>query len=215
MDAIDQNWDKPFSALAGNDRLLVEGAPETLFGAFAETDICDEDDHIVFGIPYDFGFEITHDHLHDDLYDGILVRGPHLHAGQRLRKYLVNSYGQTVPFSANSESIDLEEVTLDLDKVSAHLRDYLIELLSSERYGLDREYLAEALEVGDMGADGNAIEISIGVRANTDTTVGEVYDKYVWPFFAALANCTDPGTFNHGYWASEVAAKLDAEALTA
>lgn len=207
MDLIDSLAGEPLSALANNSHILIEGAPETLPGAFAETDIDEDDDFIIFGVPYDFGFEIIHDDLHDSLYDGMVVRGAD---GKRST---LKCQDMVVEFADGMDWSAAEEIPLDLEKVCARIRSFLIGLLSSERYGLDAEYLEEALEVGDVGADGNRIEISLGVRADTALTVGEVYDKFVWPFFAALANSTDPGTFNHPYWASTVCREIEKEEM--
>lgn len=206
MDTIDRNWNKPFSALAGHDRVIPEGVEDTIYGAYVETDIGQPGDSIVFGVDYDLAFDVAQDNLHDSLYLGEVIRNA---AGDRVE--LRTTDGETIAFDERGSYDSVEEVPLDMDRICDLMCDYLRGLLSQDRYQIPQE-LIDGLYVEHIVPDASRIDISIGIPSDHPGTVGEVFESIAWPFYGGIANGTDPGTFNHSYWASEAARMIEKSA---
>lgn len=82
-------------------------------------------------------------------------------------------------------------------KVQEWLMDYLC--------GQTRlpEAICRTVEVEDQGGDEPNISVTIKVDNTAAMTVEEMFTSIAQPFWASLANVTDPGTFNRPYlWAA-------------
>lgn len=84
------------------------------------------------------------------------------------------------------------------DAAQQRIKQFYLDLLRTERYGvtLDDDDLAVNLDVG--GDDPNyTVELYIDVTETV--TTGEVFERKISPFFAAMTNSNDWGTFMHPY----------------
>lgn len=54
-----------------------------------------------------------------------------------------------------------------------------------------------------------ALELAIPIDLTTGMKLGEFVEGYFMPFYAAMVNVTDPGTFNHPYLFSEIRNELE------
>lgn len=62
--------------------------------------------------------------------------------------------------------------------------------------------LIEQVTVDDISGDEPGIVVSVPLAVADPRTVEEAHDQVMWPFWAAMINMCDPGTFNWPYlWA--------------
>lgn len=82
----------------------------------------------------------------------------------------------------------------------AHVLKFFKELLAENRYWGAGSPFLETLDISNaMGGDDPNYTLSFIIPFDQEGTVGDVFEKIIDPFFAAVQNATDPGTFNHPY----------------
>ena len=70
--------------------------------------------------------------------------------------------------------------------------------------GVDKD-IVDSLEISqEMGGDEPNFTMTLAVPSDADMTVHQMFDRIVSPFFGAMKNGTDPGTFGHTYLFSDL-----------
>ena len=82
----------------------------------------------------------------------------------------------------------------------ARVLKFFQDLLAGNRYWGAGSPFLETLDISSqMGGDDPNYTLSFIIQFDQEGTVGDVFENIIDPFFAAIRNATDPGTFNHPY----------------
>lgn len=105
----------------------------------------------------------------------------------------------TVGFTEYLSAVGREDLDQsELPKVAAAIRAIL-----ADKTSLSADTIS-TLDVSHLDSDEPGIAVEITFDSASNLTVEEAFNTIMWPFWAAMANMTDRGTFNWPYLWNQV-----------